>query len=247
MIALAVCLNVGMTAADNRLAHFCAIVEREASQFPGTDKQRYRAAYRAVATAAGLSEEYVYQLFKGKKAKVGDDVASRLDHAYADGRPRGWIDTPPNGHASEPHASYASIRPPTTDEAVEKVAELLLGLDEVGREMASTALSNLARNPKSAERVAKTLESLLQIHPREVEPEPEPPAPGRKRERATATTTPGGKARLTVTAGGGKKVQMALPFKTVADPWDTSQAPANERAWYAKVKGAPKATGGSKK
>jgi hypothetical protein len=228
-----------MTTALNRIANLRVIVDAEAQGLLGSHRQRYRGAYQQVAALAHVNEEYVYQLYTGKKPKMGDDVAAKIEHAFGSGRPPGWLDLPPRHTVvADADASVAPVRPPTTDEAVETLAELLLGLDDDGREMASTALSRFARNPMNAKRFAETLDTLAKIHPRE--PDPEPPLPSRRRVASTAAKS-NAKAQLSVKVGGGKKVQMALPFKTVADPWDSAQAPANERAWYAKVKSAPKA------
>lgn len=81
-----------MSAAANRLAHFRALVEAEAESAGGTERQRYRAAYRAIASESGLKEEYIYQLFKGKKPKIGDEAAAKLERAF--GNPCIALDVP---------------------------------------------------------------------------------------------------------------------------------------------------------
>lgn len=59
-----------------------------------------RDGYRAVATKAGIKEEYVYQLAAGvprpdgSPRRVGITTAGRLAKAYADGRPEDWINQP---------------------------------------------------------------------------------------------------------------------------------------------------------
>ena len=83
-----------MSAQDNWLAHLKALVDREA---PGDKK---RPGIRAVATRAGLSEEYVYQLYAdkpnkdGSPRKVGLDAAKAIARAFADGRDPSWFDVP---------------------------------------------------------------------------------------------------------------------------------------------------------
>jgi hypothetical protein len=254
MLTLAICLNGGMPAAENRLAHFRQLVESEAAaQAAGRTptRQHLRAAYKIVASATGLQEEYVYQLYKGHKTKIGDDAAAKLDRAYASGRARGWIDLPPADASPfavrEPSADYSvePIRPPSIEEAVNRLAEVLFSLDDDGRAMASTALSNLARNPRRADKTSETLEMLLTTYPRE--PDPTSPTPVVEGASVAAAQSPG-KARLTVKAGGGKKIQMSLPFpaRTAANPWDNSQAPTNERAWYERLKSSPKASSSAK-
>jgi hypothetical protein len=238
MNVLALCLNRGMSVPENRLAHLRAIVEMEAERAHGSERQRFSAAYHAVAQSAGLAYDYVYQLYKAKsgKGKIGDEAAAKLDRAYGNGRAPGWIDMAPQ-HASD-LADFDPIRPPTVHEAVFRLAELLVSLDEDGRAMASTALSNLARNPERAAKAAETLAMLGVIHPREPDPTPAQPI--------TAGAAPAGRgasrAKLTVKTGGGQKLQLDLPLKTVLDPFDQSSAPANERAWYERVRAAPKAS-----
>ena len=57
-----------------------------------------RRGIRSVADAAGLSEEYVYQLAekkpnnKGVPREVGKEAAKKIARAFADGRPEGWFD-----------------------------------------------------------------------------------------------------------------------------------------------------------
>jgi len=82
-----------MAAEENRLAHLRALVEAEAQAAGGN----LRAGYRAIATATGLKEEYIYQLYKGIKPTVGKGAAVAISRAYANGRDDGWMDLPPGG------------------------------------------------------------------------------------------------------------------------------------------------------
>jgi hypothetical protein len=239
MTVLALCLNRRMSASANRLAHFRSIVETEAAAAGGTDRQRYRAAYRAIAAEAELKEEYIYQLFTGKKTKIGDEATAKLEKAYANGREPGWMDGPPSPVREDP--GFEPIRPPTVEEAVYRLAELLFGLDDDGRAMASTALSNLAKNPERAAKAAETLETLTRINPRE----PTPTAPA-SAEQGSSGARARGKTKLTVKEGGGQKMQLDLPWRTVADPFDKTSASPRERAWYERVRAAPKAKGKGK-
>ena len=59
-----------------------------------------RVGYRSVSEAAGLSEEYIYQLCEGKPKKdgaprqVGKRAAKKIATAFANGRSDGWFDLP---------------------------------------------------------------------------------------------------------------------------------------------------------
>ena len=79
-----------MAAEENRIANLKTLVDRLASESGG----KLRQGYRAVATATGLDEEYIYQLYKGIKKSMGPDAAKSIARAYADGRPPGWFDLP---------------------------------------------------------------------------------------------------------------------------------------------------------
>ena len=81
-----------MAAEENRIANLKALVDRLAAESDG----KLRLGYRAVATATGLREEYIYQLYKGIKKSMGPDAAKAIARAYADGRPPGWFDLPPS-------------------------------------------------------------------------------------------------------------------------------------------------------
>jgi transcriptional regulator with XRE-family HTH domain len=153
--------------------------------------------------------------------------------------------------AHEPSPSYAvpsfaPLHSPSIDEAVEKIAELLAGINAEGRERASTVLSNLVKNPSRPADAAQKLAAVMVLYPRdESEPEPTPPAGRGKRRTAAAERRDAPRPQLTVTAGGGQKMQLDLPLKKALepprDPFDEKNAPANERLWYEKVKAAPKA------
>jgi hypothetical protein len=150
--------------------------------------------------------------------------------------------------AQEPSAAPASFAPLhglTIEEVVDKLAEALSGLDDDGRKMASTVLSNLAANPSRTSKAAQMLTTIISLHARAPVLEPDPPAGGRgKRKTAALDRRPAIRPQLTVTAGGGQKMQQDLPLKALRpdrDPFDERNAPANERQWYERVKTAPKA------
>jgi len=79
------------------LAHLRDIVEREAQTSGGS----LRAGYRSVASKMAKSEEYIYQLYKGKpkadgtKRLISLDFAKALARHYGEGRPPSWINLPP--------------------------------------------------------------------------------------------------------------------------------------------------------
>lgn len=101
-----------MSVQDTWLQHLKLIVDREAG---GTGPRARRQGYRAVASATGFDEEYIYQLYQakakpnGRLRAVSVDMARALARAYADGRPLDWIDHPVNGmptHAAEEPPPY---------------------------------------------------------------------------------------------------------------------------------------------
>lgn len=92
-----------MTAQDNWMRHFKALVREEAGS---DDRIAIRKGLRQVADLAGTSEEYVYQLYYGKALRpdgqprpISPAFAKKLAAAFADGRALDWIDKPPPGGA----------------------------------------------------------------------------------------------------------------------------------------------------
>lgn len=89
-------LNGPMGVQQNWLANLRHLVDAHSR---GDDK---RGGFRYVAASAGLSEEYVYQLYEGKPAadgstrNMGPRAAKAIARAFADGRPLDWIDQPPD-------------------------------------------------------------------------------------------------------------------------------------------------------
>lgn len=86
---------------ENWLANLRKTVDAEAH--PGD----VRSGYRAVAVAAGLSEEYIYQLYQGKPKTdgsprtMGTTAAKAVARAFARGRPLDWFDLPPGTYDTE--------------------------------------------------------------------------------------------------------------------------------------------------
>ena len=77
-----------MAAEENRIANLKALVDGEALEAGG----KLRQGYRAVAAATGLGEEYIYQLYSGRKPNVSADSAKAIARAYSNGRPLSWFD-----------------------------------------------------------------------------------------------------------------------------------------------------------
>jgi len=94
-----------MAVEDNRISHLRSIVDAHAADAGG----KLRAGYRAVSTATGLGEEYIYQLYKGVKPVIGPDAARAIARVYANGRSDDWFDRPlddsipiPSPHGTTP-------------------------------------------------------------------------------------------------------------------------------------------------
>lgn len=228
-----------MAAEENRMAHFRRLVEE--NSLPGKDGlPDLSSGYRKVADVADLTYDYVYQLYAGKSNKktIGAKSLKKISEAFADGRPADWMDQP---LAQEPgDESFDSIRPPTIAEAVHVLAEALMNMDPIGRGMAETVLASLAKDPSRPETTLEMLQLLIRSHTEHPAPEPTPPSGSRAREKQRAEEGLPGKARLVLKIGGGEKRQLALPLKTVRNPFDPDAAPASERAWYDRLRGLPK-------
>lgn len=93
-----------MAAEDNRIANLRSLVDELAGEAGG----KLRQGYRAIATATGLDEEYVYQLYKGIKKSMGPDAAKAIARAYANGRNPNWIDLP---NQAKHHVGVESVSP----------------------------------------------------------------------------------------------------------------------------------------
>lgn len=84
-----------MTAEDNRMAQLRALVDAMGVASGEVDpKRRRRAGFREVAARAGINEEYVYQLYTGKKSHIGTEKARAIAEAFANGRALEWFDEP---------------------------------------------------------------------------------------------------------------------------------------------------------
>ncbi len=86
-----------MAAEENRIANLRRLVDSLADEAGG----KARLGYRAIASATGLQEEYIYQLYKGHKKTMGADAAKAIARAYANGQPDGWFDRAPTNEADE--------------------------------------------------------------------------------------------------------------------------------------------------
>jgi hypothetical protein len=228
-----------MAAEENRLAHFRRLVESLSPEGKG-GKPLLREGYRVVADEAGLTYDYVYQVYTGKsgKTRLGEDAVKKISKAFGKDKPADWMDHPV-GVANVDH-DFGPIRPPTLEEAWDRIAEALTSLDEIGREMAVSILTSLAKSPEKPGMSFQMLETLVRVHGRR--PQDPPPAPTKTKKTTTSApaTRATGKAALVLKIGGGKKQQFNLPLTRGAFRSET--APANERAWYERVKAVPKAS-----
>lgn len=105
-----------MQVEDIWMAHFKAIVEREAREGGSL-----RAGYRSVAAKLIKSEEYIYQLYQQKPKTDGSPrtitlaFARSLARHYADGRPTDWINHAPiTGIGASDTSSAAASAPVET-------------------------------------------------------------------------------------------------------------------------------------
>jgi hypothetical protein len=234
-----------MAAEANRLAHFRAKV-LEFSPVGKDGQPRLKEGYSAVATDTGLSYDYVYQVYNGKSGKkgLGQEAVRKFSEAYGEGRPANWMDLPIASIDDEvADQEFEPVRPPTLEESVGQLAEVLTSLDPLGRELASQLLAALAKNPEETPKLLPTLVGIVERHA-QVPQEPQPPItpkPTRKASKA-AEARPRTKAALVLKIGGGQKQQFSLPL--VRSAFKTSSASANERAWYERLKAVPKADQG---
>lgn len=174
-----------MSAQDNWLANLRALVDAIA---PGTIK---RAGYREVASRAGIDEEYVYQLYTGRKKTVGPDKARSIARAFANGRDLSWIDLPPD--AAGPISQAAESQPgdkqhTEAQEAfgwVNQAGLFLSMLDPLNLAMASAAIRHLAEHPYDSGRVRAQLQMIYETVQRQLdEKSAANPASGELAERA---------------------------------------------------------------
>lgn len=206
-------------------------------------RTRFKGSQAELARELSLSEGRITQLLD-PDGTFGERAARKYEEKLD--LPPNWLDKADADDSVE-HAAIAPARSATVEEAVERLTELLAGLDDEGRVHAQTALANLARNPseRGAEKAAEMLVSIARIHPREPTPDPTSPQPTTAGESGSVAER-AKKPRLTVKEGGGQKMQLGLPFpaKTAANPWDVRQAPQRERDWYKEMRAVPKAANG---
>ena len=176
---LVFCWNGPMGAQENWLAHLRKIVEDEGRTPSGTVDDR--AGYRAVSSATGISEEYIYQLCKGIPNRDGSPrmpgtrLRAALARAYGAGRPDGWIDLPPTSprNITEPRvgisigergAVYNAARPaPSAGALLLELVRACNTLDESGRSLAGVIAKTAMERPDEAETQAKRLDLLLSV------------------------------------------------------------------------------------
>lgn len=194
-----------------------------------------------LSAASGVTQSDISKLERGESATTsgwpqlaGALSVDALWLASGKGRPDAAAPTPSD-------ESYLDA--PSLGQAIEVLAHALQNMDEIGREMAGTALASIAKRPDQPEGVMAMLSALVEHHTRAPTPGPGSPSPakGSKKKSAAALRGEGKVVALTLTHGGGQKRQLALPLRTVADPFDTRQASRRELDWYEEVKAAPKA------
>lgn len=196
-----------------------------------------------IAAATKKARSKVSDLLNGKGsfgAAIARDLeeALRLPDFYFDGKESVSV----GSDESEPLGYDMPTGPATVEQAFELLAHILSGMNPLGRELASTALATLGKEPEGYSKTAELLESLAKIYPRLPDPSPTPGS----RKVKTSTTAPErreGKAHLSLKIGGGNNTQFNLPLRTVKDPFNAKQATQSERDWYATLRAAPKAKG----
>lgn len=146
---------LAMTVEDNRLAHLRAIVDAEAAAAGG----KPRDGYRAVATATGLGEEYIYQLYKGHKKVIGADAARSLARAYKQGRSDDWFDLP--AMAQPVATEEEEMRPvPNIGELIIQLGAIVATLNSMGRASIAPLVAKVMENPDLAREAAAMAEAI---------------------------------------------------------------------------------------
>lgn len=197
-----------------------------------------------IAAATKKARSKVSDLLNAN-GSFGSAIARDLEDAL--GLPDFFFDGR-EGVAAEGEESFEQLgyemptAPATVEQAFELLAQILSGMNPLGRELASTALATLGKEPEGYAKTAELLESLARIYPRLPDPSP---TPGTRKAKTTspAPARREGKAHLSLKIGGGNNPQFNLPLRTVKDPFNSKQATASERKWYETLRTAPKAKG----
>lgn len=146
-----------MTVEENRIANLRAIVEAEAKSADG----RLRTGYRAVATATGLGEEYIYQLYNKKKNVIGSDAARAISRAYRRGRQEDWFDAPPPPALAVSKQGDEVMRAmPTLGQTILHLGNLLATMNSMGRASIAPLLSSIIDNPDLAHQAAAMADAI---------------------------------------------------------------------------------------
>ena len=147
-----------MTAEDNRLSNLREIVDAHAKALGG----KLRAGYRAVSTATGLDEEYVYQLYKGIKKVVGPDAARTIARVYANGRDMAWFDLPPAPVPPVTTTGDEAMRAmPTIGATILHLGALAGALNEMGRASIAPLIARVLENPELASEAAAMADAIV--------------------------------------------------------------------------------------
>jgi hypothetical protein len=146
-----------MTVEENRLAHLRVIVDAEAKAVGG----RRRAGYRAVATATGLGEEYIYQLYRGIKTVIGPDAARSISRVYGQGRTDGWFELPPETPSDTSEIEDEAMRAmPTIGATIRHLGAILGTLNAMGRASVAPLIQQVLENPELAEEAAMMADAI---------------------------------------------------------------------------------------
>jgi hypothetical protein len=145
-----------MTVEDNRIAHLRAIVEAEAKAADG----RLRSGYRAVATATGLGEEYIYQLYTDKRKKVGSDAARAISRAYRRGRSEDWFDFAPMPNPISKAGDEVMRAMPTLGQTILHLGSLLGTMNPLVRASLAPLLTSVVDDPDSAYQAAHLADAI---------------------------------------------------------------------------------------
>lgn len=169
-----------MSVEDNRTSHLRRIIDAEAARAGG----KLRAGYRAVASAAGLGEEYIYQLYTGKKKVIGSDAARAIARAFGEGKPQGWFDYPPQEKDGLPKTTEDAMRAmPTLGATIKHLGALVATMDRLGRESLAPLIARVIENPEMAEQAAAMADALAAAQAAPVMSAPLGAAYGRARNR----------------------------------------------------------------
>lgn len=248
-------LNAKMSKADplteTRRQRFRAYCKRNG----WFDEGRQRWMVTEIAKATGKPVNKVSDLLNGS-GSFGAKIAREIED-YAEGLAQHELDSPLDREPEQPKEEtpmqpFEQERRPTVAEAVEALAEALLGLNETGRKLAEPYLQTVLTDPMQAADMAAELQRLVDNRSKKRSPAtPTPPKGGKSKGTTQSAAKTPAKAQLTVKPGGGEKRQLELALRRLSptarvspNPFREESATESERGWYQSLKMAPKADGG---